>query len=298
MKIIVTGSSGLVGSALVVALRHDGHEMVRLVRRPPRAADERQWDPSTRSLDPALLSDVDGVVNLAGPSIGNRRWTRDYQKTLVSARVNATYAVSTALAEADSRPRVLLSASAVGWYGDRGDEVLDESAPAGTGFLAELCRAWEAATTPASEAGVRVARLRSGLIFAPQAPLARRLLPPFRLGLGGRLGSGHQYWPMISLHDHVAAIRFLLTHPTRGPVNLSCPEPVTNREFMATLGRILRRPTVTVVPAAAVRVGLGKFADEGPLASQRVVPAALSDVGFRFEHPTAESVLRWTVSGR
>lgn len=298
MRFAVTGSSGLVGSALVPLLRGDGHDVVRLVRRPPRAEDERQWDPDSRELNPSVLSGMDGVVHLAGASIGDRRWTREYQKTLLASRMNGTHAVTQAVAEADERPKVLLCASAVGWYGDRGDQILDESARGGSGFLADLCRAWEAATTPAAEVGVRVANMRSGLIFGPQATLLRRLLPIFRLGLGGRLGSGGQYWPVISVHDQARAIRFLLTNPVSGPVNVTGPDPVTNREFTSTLARIVRRPAPTFVPKFALRLALGDFADEGPLASQRVVPTALTDAGFEFDHPTAESALRWAVTGR
>ena len=295
MRIAVTGSSGLIGSRLVPALRDDGHEVLRLVRRTPRTADEHRWDPHHRRIDPALLLDVDAVVNLAGAPIRPRPWTRAYKRQLISSRLDSTSTLSRALAEAADarpRPRVLLSASGVGYYGDTGNRRIDESAPPGTDFLARLCTQWEAATAPAEEAGVRVARLRTGLVVGSDAMLMRILGLVFRAGLGGRMGSGKQFWPWISLDDEDAAIRFLLTADVSGPVNLTAPEPVTNAEFARQLGQVVHRPAVLPVPAVALRLALGEFGRAGVLAGQRAVPAKLQQAGFTWTHTDLESALR------
>ena len=295
MKIAVAGASGLIGSALLPALRADGHEIVRLVRRTPRTAEEHRWDPQHRRIGSALLRDVDAVINLAGVGVGDRRWNERHKQAVLGSRVDATATLSEALAGAATadpdRPRVLLNASGVGWYGDTGDRVVDESAPAGDDFLAGVCVAWEGATRPAADAGVRVVRLRTGLVLA-RGGLLGRMLPIFRAGLGGRLGSGRQYMPWISLDDEVAAIRFLLTHPMSGPVNLCGPEPVTNAEFTAALGRVLHRPTALPVPGPALWVVLGEFAQAGVLAGQRAVPGELTGAGFRFRHGDVDAALR------
>ncbi|RBY95533.1 TIGR01777 family protein [Blastococcus sp. TF02-8] len=295
MKIAVAGASGFVGSALLPALREDGHEVLQLVRRTPRTTEEHRWDPQHRRIDSALLSDVDAVVNLAGVGVGDRRWTEKHKQAVLSSRVDATTTISQALAEAATadpgRPRVLVNASGVGYYGGTGDRVIDESAPGGEDFLARVCAEWEGATVPAARAGVRVVRLRTGLVLG-HGGLLGRLLPLFRAGLGGRLGSGQQYMPWISLRDEVDAIRFLLTHPVEGPVNLTGPAPVTNAEFTGALGRVLHRPTVLAVPPFALRIALGEFAPVGVLAGQRAVPAALTAAGFRFTHGDVESALR------
>ncbi len=294
MKIAVTGSSGLIGSALVPALREDGHTVLRLVRRPPAGADELRWDPPTRTLDPAALSGVDAVVNLAGVGIGDRRWTAARKRAVLASRVDATETVAAAVAAADPRPRALLSASAIGWYGDTGDSTVDESAPAGQDYLADLCRRWEAATRTAAEAGVRVAHLRSGLVCG-RGGLLGRLLPLARFGLAPPLGSGRQWWSWISLADEVGAIRHVLgADGIAGPVNLTGPEPVTNREFTRTLGRVLHRPVVLPpVPRVALRLAIGEFADVGVVAGQRVLPRVLQETGYRFRHETVEQALRW-----
>jgi uncharacterized protein (TIGR01777 family) len=296
MKIAITGSSGLIGSQLVPLLRADGHDVLRLVRRTPRTSDEHRWDPQHRRIDPALLSDVDAVVNLAGTPIRPRPWTSGYQEQLRSSRLDSTSTVSRALADAAAadpgRPRVLLSASGVGYYGDTGDRIIDEHAPPGEDFLARLCVEWEAATAPAAEAGVRVAQLRTGLVVGRGAPLVRILGTVFRAGLGGRMGSGRQYWPWISLTDEVAAVRFLLTADVSGPVNLTGPTPVTNAEFVREMARVVHRPAVLPVPRLALSLALGEFGRTGVLAGQRAVPAKLQEAGFRWTHGDLESALR------
>jgi uncharacterized protein (TIGR01777 family) len=297
VQIAITGSSGLIGSALVSALRADGHTVLRLVRRAPTGADEVRWDPAARSLDPAALAGVDAVVNLAGVGIGDRRWTAERKRVVLASRVDATETVSAAIAAAEPRPRVLLSASAIGWYGDTGDTPVDESAPAGRDFLAEICRRWEAATAAAEQAGVRVGHLRSGLVCG-KGGLLGRLLPLARLGLGAPLGSGRQWWSWISLADEVGAIRHVLgTDGIAGPVNLTGPRPLTNRDFTKALGRVVHRPVLPVpVPRVALRVAVGEFADVGIVAGQRVLPRVLQETGYAFRHETAEQALRWATA--
>jgi uncharacterized protein (TIGR01777 family) len=288
MRIAVAGSSGFLGAHLVRALAGDGHEVVRLVRRPPDGPGEVRWDPKA-GLAPDL-STVDAAVNLAGANVG-RRWTAAYKRTIRDSRVDTTATLARAVAAADPRPAVLLNASAVGWYGDTGDRMVDEEAPAGEGFLADVSRAWEAATAPAEDAGVRVVRLRTGLPLDKRGGLLKPLLLPFRLGLGGRLGNGRQYLPWISLPDWLGAVRFLLDRPDiAGPVNLTGPEPVTNAEFTRALGAALHRPTLFPVPAPALRLVLGEFAGEA-LGSQRVMPAVLTRAGYPFAHPDVTAAL-------
>lgn len=288
MRIAIAGGSGLIGSALVPRLREDGHEVLRLVRRTPRTADEHRWDPQHHRVDPELLRDLDAVVNLAGTPIRPRPFTAGYKKQLLDSRVDTTTTLSeglAAVAAADpGRERVLLNASAVGYYGDTGDRLVDESAPAGTDFLAQVCARWEAATAPAEAAGIRVVRLRTGLVLGQGAMLTKILGLVFRAGLGGRLGSGRQYWPWISLDDEVGAIRFLLTSAVSGPVNLTAPGPVTNAEFTRALASAVHRPAVVPVPAFAVSLGLGEFGRSSVLAGQRAVPEVLTDAGYSFTH--------------
>jgi uncharacterized protein len=293
VKIAVTGSSGLIGSALLPVLRDDGHTVLRLVRRPPAAADEVRWDPDRHELDPAVLAETDAVVNLAGAGIGDKRWSGERKKAILDSRVNATETVAAALAAEPRDGRVLLSGSAIGWYGDTGDTAVDETAPAAGDFLAEVTRRWEDATGLASEAGVRVALLRTGLVCGPGGLLGK-LVPLVKLGLGGPLGSGRQWWSWISLADEVGAIRHLLTADVSGPVNLTGPAPLTNRDFTKTLGRVLHRPVIAPpVPAAVLRLVVGEFADVGIVAGQRVLPRVLEQTGYQFRHDTAEKALRW-----
>ncbi|MFF8829112.1 TIGR01777 family oxidoreductase [Streptomyces sp. NPDC015131] len=290
-RIAVTGSTGLIGAALVRSLRADGHEVVRLVRRPARAGDEVEWDPRRRHVDTAGLAGCDAVVHLAGAGVGERRWTEAYKKEIRDSRVLGTAAIAEAVASLDVPPKVLLCGSALGYYGDTGSRAVDETAPAGDGFLPSVCVEWEAAAGPAEEAGIRVAYARTGLVVAREGGAWGRLFPLFRAGLGGRLGNGGQYWSFIALHDEVAALRHILdTEALSGPVNLTAPEPVTNREVTAAMGRVLRRPALLPVPAAALRVALGDFAED-VLGSQRVLPARLLDSGFRFAFPTIDTAI-------
>ena len=293
MKVAVTGSSGLIGPELVRTLQADGHDVLRLVRRTPRTADEHRWDPQHRRIDPALLSDVDAVVNLAGTPIRPRPFTPGYKEQLRSSRLDSTATVSEALAAAGpGRRRVLLSASAVGYYGDTGDREVQEDAPPGSDFLARLCVDWEAATRPAEDAGVRAVHLRTGLVVGRDAMLMRILGLVFRVGLGGRMGSGRQYWPWISLDDEVDAIRFLLTADVSCPVNLTGPRPVPNAEFVRRLAAAVHRPAVLPVPGPVLSLALGEFGRSSVLAGQRAVPAVLERAGYRWTHPDLDDALR------
>ncbi len=287
MRIAITGSSGLIGTALAADLRTAGAEVVRLVRRPARTAGEVRWDPSNRDggLRWSSLGAVDAVVHLSGASVAGGRWTPARKQVLRSSRIGSTAALVRALLAADDPPRALLAASAVGWYGDTGDVAVDETAPAGTGFLATLVRDWEAATGPAAAAGLRVVYLRSGVVLSGRGGLLRPLLPAFRAGLGARVGTGSQYLSWISVADHVRATRFLLDQPDlSGPVNLTAPAPATNAEFTRALAAAVHRPAVLAIPGWAVRLTLGELASE-LLGSSRVLPARLQQAGFEFDHP-------------
>jgi uncharacterized protein (TIGR01777 family) len=288
MRIAIAGSSGLVGSALVPALREAGHDVLRLVRRTPAAADEREWDPPAGRIQEGALSTVDAVVNLCGAGVGDRRWTHARKQVLLDSRIEPTEVLAAAVAE--HRIPVLLNASGAHYYGDRGDRVLDETAPRGEGFLADLCRDWEAAAARAGDAGARVVIARTSHVLG-RGGLLGRLRPLFRLGLGARLGSGDQYMPWIHIADHVAAVRFALEHDTlSGPVNLCSPEPVTNLEFTRALGRALRRPAPWFAPRFALRAVVGELGDE-MLMSQRSVPKVLRDNGFQFRFGTLAEAL-------
>jgi len=290
MRILVAGSSGLIGSALVNALVGDGHELVRLVR-PGSPHAGIPWDPSAMSLGAGALQGVDAVVNLAGRGIGAHRWSKEEKARLWDSRVAPTRLLAARLAESHPRPGVLLNASAVGFYGDGGEQVLTEEAGAGSGFLADLCRAWEEAAAPATAAGVRVVNLRSGIVLSQAggalgrllAPLGPRWLSPYRWGLGGPVAGGRQYWSWISLDDEVRAMRHLLGSRLSGPVNLTAPTPVTNREFIRALGRALHRPAVLPIPGFVVRIVLGsELAKALVLDGQRAVPTRLIADGFEF----------------
>jgi uncharacterized protein len=295
VQIAITGSTGLIGKALVRASRDEGLTVIRLVRRPAAAEDEVRWDPFD-GVDAASLEGVDAVVHLAGAGIGDHRWTDTYKRELRDSRIEGTRTLARALAGLSRRPAVFVSGSAVGFYGDTGDTPVDESASAGTGFLASLCRDWEAAAQPAVDAGIRVVHPRTGLVLSREGGLLGRVLPLFRLGLGGRLGSGRQWMSWISLRDTVAALRFLIDDGLQGPINLTAPEPVTNAAFTAAVGRALRRPAPFIVPAPALRLALGGFADEGALVSQRVLPNRLAKAGFVFRHPDIDTALAAVLS--
>ncbi|MFD7440895.1 TIGR01777 family oxidoreductase [Streptomyces sp. NPDC059909] len=292
MRIAVTGSTGLIGTALVRSLRADKHDVVRLVRRTARAADEVEWDPLRQSVDAVGLIGCEAVVHLAGAGVGDRRWTEAYKKEIRDSRVLGTAAIAEAVASLEVPPRVLVCGSAIGYYGDTGDRAVDESAPPGSGFLASVCEEWEAAAAPAEAAGIRVAFARTGLVVAGEGGAWGRLFPVFRAGLGGRLGKGHQFWSFISLHDEVAAFRHIIdTDTLSGPVNLTTPTPLTNREVTEAMGRILHRPALFTVPPFALRIALGEFAED-VLSSQRVLPKKLLDSGFTFTHPSIDEAIR------
>jgi uncharacterized protein len=286
MRIAITAATGLIGGALAAELERGDADVVRLVRRPPAGPGQIRWDPASPDggLAPRALTGVDAVVHLSGAPIAPARWTAARKQELRASRVTSTSALVTALLAAGDPPPVLLAASAIGWYGDTGDSEVDEQAPNGTGFLAGLVRDWEAATAPASAAGVRVVNLRTGIVLSRRGGLLGQLLLPFRLGLGARLGSGSQYLSWITLTDHIRACQFLLAEPgLAGPVNVTAPAPVTNAVFTAELGRQLRRPALLRVPAAALRAGLGEVSGE-ILASYRVLPARLQQAGFDFRY--------------
>ncbi|MEU9879589.1 TIGR01777 family oxidoreductase [Streptomyces phaeochromogenes] len=291
-RIAVAGASGLIGSALVRSLTADGHEVVRLVRRTPRAKDEVEWDPERQYVDAAGLVGCDAVVNLAGAGIGDRRWTDEYKRKIRDSRLLGTAALAEAVASLDRPPRVFLNGSAMGIYGDTGERAVDESAPPGIGFLPSLCVEWEEAAAPAEEAGVRTVFARTGLVVAAKGGAWGRLFPLFKAGLGGRMGNGRQYWSYVALHDHVAALRFLIdSESLSGPFNLTAPEPLTNREITAAMGRVLHRPAVFAVPAPVLKLVLGEMAQE-VLGSQRVVPTRLLESGFTFAFPGIEEAVR------
>jgi uncharacterized protein (TIGR01777 family) len=292
MRIVISGSSGLIGRSLTAALRARGDDVTPLVRRPPGPGEAR-WDPGSGSIDAGPLEDADALVNLGGAGIGDKRWSPARRRDIVASRVQATALLARTLAGLEHGPTVFVSASAVGYYGDRDDEELTEDSTVGRGFLAEVCRDWEDATEPAAEAGVRVVRLRSGVVLTAHGGALARQLPLFRLGVGGRLGDGRQWLSWISLADEVGAIIHALDQPAlRGPVNATAPEPVTNRDFARALGRALHRPSVLAVPGVALRVALGSdLASEMVLASQRALPTKLSATGFTFDHPRIDTAL-------
>ncbi|MER5976412.1 TIGR01777 family oxidoreductase [Streptomyces sp. NPDC001857] len=293
-RIVVAGASGLIGGALVRSLAADGHEVVRLVRRAPRGDGEVRWDPERGRVDEAGLAGCDAVVNVAGAGVGDHRWTDAYKKRIHDSRVHGTAALARAVASLPERdrPRVLVNGSAIGFYGETGERVVDEDAPPGRGFLPELCVEWEASAAPAAEAGVRTVFARTGLVVARGGGAWGRLFPLFQAGLGGRMGDGRQYWSYVSLHDEVAALRHLLDRDDlSGPFNLTAPEPLTNREITAAMGRVLRRPTLFPVPAPVLRAALGEMAGD-VLGSARVVPKRLLESGFTFAFPGIEDALR------
>lgn len=292
MKVAVTGASGLIGSALVPSLEASGHEVLRLVRRPAAGPDECTWDPSGGTVDLARLAGTDAVVHLAGAGVGDKRWTEGYKQKILRSRVDGTRTIVRAMTALDRPPSVLLSGSAVGYYGDRGEEVLLETSARGEGFLADVVTAWEAETAPATAAGIRVALLRTGLVMATGGGAFGRLLPIIKAGVGGQIGDGRMWWPWITLLDEVRAIEHLLETEVSGPVNLGAPQPARNADVTRAVGRALGRPTVVPVPSFALRIVLGEFSSD-VTGSQRMIPEVLTASGFDFAHPDVESAARW-----
>jgi uncharacterized protein len=291
-RIAITGSTGLIGEALVASLSADGHRVVRIVRGSADGPGERVvWDPAAGSIDAAGLEGLDAVVHLAGEPIGAARWTEATQRAIHTSRTESTTLLARTLASLSQPPAVLVSSSAVGFYGDRADEELTEASSAGDDFLAKVCIAWEAAADPARAAGIRVVHPRTGVVIARNGPLIDKVELPFRLGVGGRVGSGRQFVPWISLVDEVAALRFLIDTPLEGPVNLTGPVPASNRELTSALGTVLRRPTLLPIPAFAIRLLYGEMGVTLATISQRVLPTRLLEAGFSFRHRTILAAL-------
>ena len=285
-RIAITGASGLIGSALVGHLKSEGHTVQRLVRRATVSPDEIQWDPKTGYVDIEALRGVDAVIHLAGVGVGDKRWSKRYKAEILNSRLLGTTAIANAVAEV--KPQVFISASAIGWYGDSGNRAVVESDSAGNDFLAAVCREWEAAADLAS--GVRTVKIRTGLVLDPTGGALGRMLPLFKFGLGGKLGSGKQWWSWITLHDVVRAIEFALVNPISGPINLTTPNPVTNQEFTAALARAMKRPALFPAPAIALKIALGGFSSE-ILGSKKVLPNALSEAGFVWDYPHITNAL-------
>jgi len=289
VRVLAAGSSGLIGTALVACLRSAGHDVLRLVRRTPAAPDERGWDPPAGTFDAGTFDGVEAVIGLNGTGIADRPWSGARKQAIRDSRNVPTEVL--AMAVAKHGVPALLSGSAVGYYGDTGDRVVDESAPSGQGFLAEVVRDWEAATQPAADAGARLVLMRTGLVLSPSGGLLGRLRPLFRFALGAQLGDGRQYLPWISLDDEVGAMAFLLDADIRGPVNLTAPAPATNAEFTKALAEAVGRPAPFAVPAFVIRTALGSMGEELALYGQRAVPAKLAAAGYRFQHPQLRDAL-------
>lgn len=296
MQIVISGASGLIGNALTRSLRGNGHNVRTLVRRPPASPSETAWDPSQGVLDPTALEGANAIINLSGAGIGDRLWTRARLKELSASRVLSTQTLVKGMKQLGSPPSVFISQSASGYYGDAGARVLSEESPAGSGVLAELCLEWEAAANEAPH-GVRVITPRTGVVLSPAGGALGKLLPLLRLGLGGPLGNGRQYWPWVTLPDVVSAFSFLLQSPNAGPVNLGAPHSAQLHSLISHLGSALNRPALLRVPAPILRLGMGKLADELLLASQRLDPVVLTSAGFQWQHPSLTDAARW-IAGR
>ena len=292
MKILIAGSSGLIGSALVGRLKQERHEVSRLVRHAPVSIDEVHWDPAARTIDTARLEGIEAVIHLGGASIAGKRWNNAYKREIRDSRVNSTRLLSEALARMPQKPEAFLCASALGYYGERGDEVLTENSPKGHGFLSDVTAEWEAATTPASKAGIRVCNMRIGVVLSKTGELPRGMLLPFKLGLGGKLGNGRQYMSWIHIDDVARAfIHALDAASLTGSINLSAPNPVTNAEFTRALARVLSRPALFTVPGFALRIAMGEIS-EFALGSARLYPLRITESGFKFKWDDVESALR------
>jgi hypothetical protein len=299
MKVLVTGASGFIGTALVSALRQSGHEAIALVRRTPRpGAAEIQWDPGG-AIDGTKFSGADAVVHLAGESVASGRWNEQRKARILNSRVQGTQTIAASIARANPRPRVLVTASANGIYGDTGDKVVTEAEPAGTTFLAEVGRQWEQATRAASDAGIRTVMLRIGIVLSAQGGALARMLPPFRVGVGGRIGDGRQWMAWITVDDLIALfLHALKTESVRGAVNAVAPNPVTNADFTRALGAVLKRPTLFPVPAYVVRTVFGQMGEELLLSSNRAVPKAVLASGFQFRYPEIRGALEHVLKSR
>ena len=296
MKIVISGASGLIGTQLVAKLSSSGHEVVRLVRRSPKSG-EIQWNPKSGTLDAAALEGTDAVIHLSGAGIGDKRWTDGYRKEILDSRTATTALLATTMASLSRKPSVFLSGSAIGIYGARNDEQLTEVSTHGTGFLAEVCEQWEAAAKPAVDAGIRTVYLRTGIVLSPKGGALKKLLPLFKLGVGGKFGNGKQWQSWISIDDEIGAIEHLLTANVSGAVNLTAPNPVTNAEFTKVLASVLKRPAIVPVPTFAPKIVLGgELADALLFTGQRVIPAALNASGYMFKHTTLESAFRSLLS--
>ena len=296
MKIVISGASGLIGTQLVAKLSSNGHEVVRLVRRSSKAG-EIQWNPKSGTLDAAALEGTDAVIHLSGAGIGDKRWTDGYRKEILDSRTATTALLANTMASLSRKPSVFLSGSAIGIYGARNDEQLTEVSTHGTGFLAEVCEQWEAAAKPAVDAGIRTVYLRTGIVLSPKGGALKKLLPLFKLGVGGKFGNGKQWQSWISIDDEIGAIEYLLTANVSGAVNLTAPNPVTNAEFTKVLASVLKRPAIVPVPTFAPKILLGgELADALLFTGQRVIPAALNASGYSFKHTTLESALRSLLS--
>lgn len=294
MNVLISGATGLVGSELIPLLETGGHTVTKLVRKPSKTGGrEVVWDPARGDINAAQLAGIDAVVHLAGEGIANKRWSTAQKEKIRSSRTLGTGTLAKAVASMPVRPQVFVCASAIGFYGDRGDEVLDETSPAGRGFLPEVCREWEAACQPARDRGIRTVNMRIGVVLTPKGGALQKMLLPFKLGGGGVMGSGKQYWSWIALDDLIGAIYHALTRESVvGPVNATTPSPVTNREFTKTLGHVLHRPTIFPMPAFAARLALGEMADDLLLASARVVPRVLERTNYEFRFPQLEGAFR------
>jgi uncharacterized protein (TIGR01777 family) len=288
MKVLITGSSGMIGAALAESLVANGHEVIRL-RRQKLTDDSPMWDPENGVIDLADVRDINAVVHLAGENVAKGRWNSQKKGRILHSRVMGTKLLADYFSAADYKPDIFVSASAIGVYGNRGDELVDETSEPGSGFMADVCKQWEAATASASDAGIRVAHARIGVVLSTRGGALKTMLLPFKLGLGGVIGAGKQYMSWVSLDDVVGMIQFLIAHNSlQGPVNLVAPNPVSNREFTKTLGRALHHPTIFPLPAFVARMAFGEMADELLLASTRVLPKKLIDSGYQFLHPELE----------
>jgi hypothetical protein len=285
-RIAITGASGLIGTALVGHLKSEGHTVQRFVRRPVVAPDEIQWDPKTGYVDIEALRGVDAIIHLAGVGVGDKRWSKKYKAEILNSRLLGTTAIANAVNQV--KPQVFISASAIGWYGESGNRAVIESDRAGDDFLAAVCREWEGAADLAS--GTRVVKIRTGLVLDPTGGALGKMLPLFRLGLGGKLGNGKQWWSWITLHDQIRAIAFLLENNISGPVNITSPNPVTNQEFTSALARAMHRPALFPAPAIALKIALGGFSSE-ILGSKKVMPHGLTEAGFNWDYPHITSAL-------